>query len=115
MTDGWSHAPARMRCFVIQWKLPNGCCGCCAKVRCAPSKAATSRCAEKQFAFMAIRPEPLNSRVNCVHTLSTKARESARQRECGKTNVVILSEAKNLRSFLGNRDQDSLRCFASLN
>jgi lactam utilization protein B len=43
------------------------------EARCAPSKAATSRCAVKRFACMAIRPAQLSSRVNYAHGWSTRA------------------------------------------
>src|SRR6266545_3962401 len=44
------------------------------------SKTATSMCAAKRFVSMAILRALLNSRVNCAHSLSTKASESARRR-----------------------------------
>jgi lactam utilization protein B len=63
----------RMRCFVIQTKLPNVCCECCAKAKCAPLKAAMSMCGAKQFAFMAIRRARLSLRVHCENISNAKA------------------------------------------
>src|SRR6266436_2752367 len=80
MTDGWFRARDLMRCYAIQKKPPSASCGCCAKVKCDPSKAVMWMCAAKQFASMAIRPAQLSSRVSCEHNWNAKASESARRK-----------------------------------
>src|SRR5437667_10087908 len=82
MTDGWFRARNQMHCSAIQKKPLSASCGCYAKEKCAPSKAAMSMCAPIRFAFMAIHPAQWRSRVNyeCNSnlTVSGSARRSAR-------------------------------------
>ena len=101
LNDGWL-VPARdpMRCSTIQKKPPNVSCGCCAKARCARSKVAMSRCAAKRFVSTAIHPAPSASPANCEHNSNVKGSKSARRKVRSDKSIVILSEAKNLRSHL---------------
>src|SRR5215475_10301779 len=78
--DGWFHAPDAMHCLVIQTKPLSASCECCAKAKCARSRAETSMCAEKQFVAMAIHRVQLNSRENCAYSLSTQERASKRRK-----------------------------------
>src|ERR1700756_5507588 len=96
--DGSFRAREPMQCLTTPRKQPSVYCGCCAKARSVQSKAETSRCAAKQFVFTAIHLAPSNSHANSAHDWNAKALKSARRRVRDENDIVILSEAKTLRS-----------------
>src|SRR5580765_3488096 len=107
MTAGLFRARGRTHCSVIQKKEPGVSCGCCAKVKCNPSKAAMSMCAAKPFAFMATHLARSSSRANCEHNSNMKASESARRRvRCERHDRPAAAIWARSRARTGRCDDD---------